>query len=302
MHEDKMRGWFGCEKWKFRINVEETTQDAVRHMAPIRKSNQQPITECGGGDIAPYVFLCGDPARVPKIAASWHDIREVCATREYHILTGKYEGYPMTVGSTGIGGPSTAIVFEEMAKLGAKVFIRIGNSGALSDDISLGDYVITTGAIREDGTSRSYIIPEYPAVAHHAVVQSLINSAERKRYKFHVGVTWSFDGFYVRNLMVTDTGELMSMAHGSYIQNGARSLLADLKNAGVKNCEMEASTILTLASIFGLRAGCICTVSDRVPWRGPSSLSLEENMAGCIDTALDAMREIAEKDLKQSHE
>jgi len=74
------------------------------------------------------------------------------------------------------------------------------------------------------------------------------------------------------------------------------SILLDLKRAGVQNCEMEAATILTLAGLFGLKAGCICTVSDRAPWPGPSaeSLDLETNMAGCIDIATKAMLEIAQ--------
>ncbi|OGG45909.1 MAG: hypothetical protein A3F84_14585 [Candidatus Handelsmanbacteria bacterium RIFCSPLOWO2_12_FULL_64_10] len=163
------------------------------------KRNVQPITRCGEGDIVPHVFLCGDPARVPKIAASWQGVREVCRAREYLVLTGEKEGVPMTAASTGIGGPSTAILLEETAKLGGQVFIRVGNSGALADAVSVGDYVITTGSVRDDGTSRSYVIPEYPAVAHYEVVGALVRAAREAGARFHVGVTWSLDAFYARN-------------------------------------------------------------------------------------------------------
>ncbi len=47
----------------------------------------------------------------------------------------------MTAASTGIGSPSTAIMVEELAKLGTHTFIRIGNSGAIADQVQLGDYV-----------------------------------------------------------------------------------------------------------------------------------------------------------------
>ena len=69
----------------------------------------------------------------------------------------------------------------------------------------------------------------------------------------------------------------------------------DAKRAGALNVEMESSTILTLASLFGLRAGCICTVSDRTPWPGPGqdSLTLDKNMDGMIDVAIDAMKRLA---------
>ena len=119
------------------------------------KENQQPITGCGTGDTAPYVFLCGDPERVPKISAGWEDVSEVCRIREYVIHTGTCRGVRLTAASTGIGGPSSAVVLEELAKLGGQVFIRIGNSGAVADKVALGDYVITTASVRDEGTSKT---------------------------------------------------------------------------------------------------------------------------------------------------
>ena len=73
------------------------------------------------------------------------------------------------------------------------------------------------------------------------------------------------------------------------------AMTQDMKAAGVKNCEMESGTILTLAGLFGLKAGCICTVSNRTPWPGPSaeSLDLDRNMAGCIEIAVRAMLALA---------
>jgi len=259
------------------------------------KRNIQPITKCGEGDITPYVFVCGDPARVPKISASWKNVREVCRVREYLIVKGELDGVPLTAASTGIGGPSTAVVIEESAKLGGRVFIRVGNSGAIADDVSIGDYVITTGAVRDDGTTKSYVAPEYPAVADYEVVAALVKAAKESGANFHVGITWSMDGFYARNKMLADDGNLASMSYQSYSQSWMDSVLLDLKQARVQNCEMEAGTILTLANLFGLKAGCICTVSDRAPWAGPSaeSLDLERNMAGCIDIATRALLEMA---------
>jgi uridine phosphorylase len=265
------------------------------------KRNTQPVTRCGEGDIAPYVFLCGDPARVPKIAASWNGVREVCRVREYLIVTGFRDDVPLTAASTGIGGPSTAVVFEELAKLGAHTFIRVGNSGGLAEDIRIGEYVITTGAVRDDGTSRSYVMPEYPAVAHYEVVSALVHAAANAGVRFHTGITWSLDGFYARNKVLGPDRTLVSMSYRGYAQHGMNALVEDLKRAGVKNCEMESSAVLTLASLFGLRAGCICTVSDLTPWPGPSgeSLDLDRNMAQGIDIALRAMLDLAKKPARE---
>jgi uridine phosphorylase len=140
------------------------------------KKNQQIITGLGDGDVGEFVFLPGDPGRVPKISAGWQDVQEVARTREYVVHTGFRDGVRLTAASTGIGAPSTAIMVEELVKLGAKTLIRIGNSGAVSESVQLGDYVISTGAVRDEGTSKSYVPAEYPAVAHYEVVTALVQA------------------------------------------------------------------------------------------------------------------------------
>jgi uridine phosphorylase len=259
------------------------------------KKNQQPITGLGEGDVAPYVFLCGDPERVPKISSGWAETREVCRVREYVVHTGRCEGSLFTAASTGIGGPSTAVVFEELAKLGAHTLIRIGNSGALADPVNLGDYVITTASVRDEGTSRSYVLPEYPAFAHYEVVSALVEAAAERKHPFHTGVTWSVDAFYARNKMALEGGALGSMSFTGYQQSGMNERVLDMKKAGILNVEMESSTILTLGGLFGLRTGCICTVSDRTPWPGPGQdmISLDKNILGAIEVATQAMRRLA---------
>lgn len=260
------------------------------------KNNQQILTGCGAGDIAPYVFLCGDPERVPKITASWTDVREVCRVREYIIQTGRLNGVEMTAASTGIGGPSTAIVFEELANLGAHTFIRVGNSGALADTVALGEYVITSASVRDEGTSRSYVELAYPAASHYQVTSALASAAAATTHPFHVGITWSVDGFYARNKVFDAQGAVQSMCHGGYQRSGMNALVTDMKQAQVLNVEMESSTILTLASLYGLRAGCICTVSDRTPWPGPGqdAMALDKNIEGAIAIAGQAMLYLAQ--------
>lgn len=265
------------------------------------KKDQQPITGLGAGDIGPVVFLCGDPARVDKIASNWEDLRVVCDVREYRVATGTRDGITLTAASTGIGGPSTAVIVEELAKLGAKILIRIGNSGAIADDVKLGDYVISTGAIRDDGTSKSYVRPDYPAVADYRVVSALVAAAEKHDTDHHTGITWSVDAFYARNKALGGNGGLASMSFAGYEQAGMNEQLTDAKRAGVKNIEMESSTIFTLASLFGLQAGCICTVSDRAPWPGPGQdmIELGRNIDGAIAVAVDAGLALTKKETKE---
>jgi uridine phosphorylase len=256
-------------------------------------SDSQPITGLRPGEIAPHVFLCGDPARVAKIAAGWDDLRSVCDAREYRVVTGRRDGVELTAASTGIGAPSTAILMEELVKLGAHTFLRIGNSGGLAPDLELGDLVITTGAVRDDGTTRAYVTPEYPAVADWRLVAALVDAAERQGGRWRAGLTWSLDAFYMRNAVLADDGSMASMSVGGYWPADGAQRIEELRAARVLNCEMESGVLLTLGQIFGVRAGCICVVSDRTPWPGPAELDLDRNMARCIDVAGDAMLALA---------
>jgi uridine phosphorylase len=265
------------------------------HMA---KKNAQIITGLGEGEVAPYVFLPGDPGRVPRMSAGWDRFEEVCRVREYVVHTGEKDGVRLTAASTGIGAPSTAILVEELAKLGAHTLIRVGNSGAIADHIELGDYIVSTGAVRDDGTTRTYVDPGYPAVAHYEVVGALVEAARAAGARCHTGLSVSTDGFYARNKVTGPDGSLRPMSFGGYEQGWMNAFCADWKRARVLNVEMEASTIFTLAGLFGLRAGAICTVSDRTPWSAPGqdALALDRNIAGAIDIALRAALALAAAD------
>ena len=121
--------------------------------------------KCKSGDIAPYVLLPGDPGRVEVVASFWDQAEKIAQNREYVTYTGTYKGAPISCTSTGIGCPSTAIALEELARIGAKTFIRIGTCGTYQDHIAVGDIAIFDSAMRLDGASHRYAPPEYPAVA-----------------------------------------------------------------------------------------------------------------------------------------
>jgi uridine phosphorylase len=207
--------------------------------------------EVGPEDVAETVLLPGNPERVAKVTATWDDATVVGDHREYRTATGTYEGTPISVTSTGIGSPSAAIAVEELARVGADTFIRVGSCGALREAASVGDLVITRGAVRQEGTSDEYVREDYPAVADHAVVAALVAAAERLDYEYHVGLTCSTDSFYA--------GQGRPGFEG-FEAAGAADLVDRLREANVCNVEMEASAILTLANLYGLRAGAVCTV------------------------------------------
>jgi uridine phosphorylase len=256
-------------------------------------SDGQPITGLRPGDVAEHVFLCGDPARVERIAAGWRGAREMCRVREFRAVTGEHDGLRVSVASTGIGAPSTAVLVEELVKIGARTFLRVGNSGGLAPSLGLGDLVVTTGAVRDDGTSRSYVLPEYPAVADHEIVAALLAAARERGRACHAGITWSLDAFYVRNAVLSPDGSMASMSAGGFWTRSHAERIEAMRAARVLNCEMEAGVLLTLAGLFGVRAGCICVVSDRTPWPGPAAIDLDRNMESCIEVARAAMHRLA---------
>jgi len=188
---------------------------------------------------------------VDKITALWDGHEEVAHHREYRTATGTYEDAPISVTSTGIGSPSAAIAVEELARVGVDTFIRVGSCGAIQPGMDVGDLVITTGAVRQEGTSDEYVREDYPAAADGEVVSALVAAAERLGYDYHTGVTMSADSFYA--------GQGRPGFEG-FEAAGSDELVAELQDANVKNIEMEASAILTIANVYGLRAGAICSV------------------------------------------
>jgi uridine phosphorylase len=221
----------------------------------VGKADTQYHLEVGDDEVADAVLLPGDPERVGKVTDEWDEATVVADHREYRTATGTDDGTPISVTSTGIGSPSAAIAVEELARVGADTLIRVGSCGGIQPETDIGDLVITSGAVRQEGTSTEYVREDYPAVADHAVVAALAAAAERLDYDYHVGLTASTDSFYA--------GQSRDGFEG-FRARGSEDDIEELVAAGVLNFEMEASAILTLANIYGLRAGAVCTVyADR---------------------------------------
>lgn len=214
-------------------------------------TDRQYHLEVTADDVADSVLLPGNPDRLAKITDVWETATEVASHREYRTATGRYQETPISVTSTGIGGPSTGIAVEELARVGAETLIRVGSCGTVRPEIAVGDLVITSGAMRGDGTSEEYIDESYPASADYEVIAALVAAAERLGYEYHVGVTLSTDSFYA--------GQGRPGFEG-YEAPGSDELLETLKSANVANIEMEAATLLTLSNLYDLRAGAVCAV------------------------------------------
>lgn len=197
----------------------------------------QPHIMCGTKDVAKYVLIPGDPRRVETIASFLDESQKVADYRGFVTYTGSKDGIRISVCSTGIGCPSAAIAVEELARIGAETFIRVGTTGALQKNVHMGDLVIAAAAVRADGASRNYVPIEFPAVADFNVTAALLQAARKSQQKIHFGFVLSSDAFYAN------------------YEN-----LRRWSKFGVLSVEMESSVIFTIAALKKLKAGSILAV------------------------------------------
>jgi len=205
------------------------------------------------GDVGRYVLLTGDPGRVPGIASFFENAKHVATNREYTTYTGEINGIKVSATSTGIGCPSAAICIEELARVGADTFIRIGTAGSLQKHVKVGDLVILTATVREDGTSRQYVPLSYPAVADFEIVGALKAAAERLGYRYHLGIGHTKDAFYTEE------------AEGLPLEREIVEEWETWRKANVLCTSMESSVLFTIGSIRGLMVGTVlaCIGSTR---------------------------------------
>ncbi len=212
-------------------------------------NGKAPHLMCTKDDIGEIVFLPGDPGRVKIFGELFDEFNIIASNREYTIGTGYYNGVKMSVCSTGIGAPSTEIAVVELVELGAKCLIRVGGCGVLKKEISCGDLVINTAAIRKGGSSIFYAPIEYPAVASYEVTTALVDAAKANNMKAYCGLAASIGSFFAgqgRPAVGIDFND--------------HDVCEYYKKLNVINMEMECETIMTLGSLFDVYTGSICAV------------------------------------------
>jgi len=239
------------------------------------------------GDVGRYVLLPGDPARCSLIAKHFDNAERIAQNREYTTYTGYLLGEKVSVMSTGIGCPSTAIGVEELAAIGADTFIRVGTSGGMQQYTQVGDLVITSAAVRDEGTTRQYMPLAFPAVADLDVTLALREAAERLGVPYHVGITQSKDSFY---------GELQPerMPVADQLLSRWKAWIA----GGVLCSEMEAAAIFVVSSVLKKRAGGIMLVvgNQELPPLPPEEHARRTDLGPLIRTAIEAMKTLIKKD------
>ena len=219
-------------------------------------------------EVAERVLLPGDPHRALAVAQALLESPAMLNTnRGLWGYTGRAaDGELVTVQATGMGGPSAAIVVEELIDLGASTLVRIGTCGALADGFELGELVAAPHVLAADGASR--------ALGAADLVEAdpgLTGALERTGARPVTAV--SSDLFYDPR---PDEAERW-------------------RAAGAEVVEMEAATVLTVAARRGARAACLLAVTDllvgeRIRMEREAVAELGVALGSAALTALDAVR------------
>lgn len=242
--------------------------------------------KCREGDVGRYVLLPGDPGRCEFIASFFDNPVKIQSNREYTTYTGTLLGEKVSVCSTGIGGPSAVIAMEELTKIGADTFVRVGTCGGIKLDVKSGDVVIATGAIRMEGASREYAPIEFPAVSDYEVQSALVQAAKNLGKPWHAGVVQCKDSFYGQ--------------HDPKRMPVSQELLYKWeawKRLGVLASEMESAALFCCAAALGVRCGsCFHVIWNQE--REAAGLDQEEShdLSAALEVGIEAVRLLIEAD------
>ena len=240
------------------------------------------------GDIGEYVFLPGSPERSEKISTYLDNAVEVGYHREFRSFTGTLDGTRVTVCSTGMGCPSTAIAAEELHELGAHTLIRVGSCASTSPKVCIGDIVIPNGAVRMEGVADHYVPVEFPPVPNMDLVEYLEKACQKLGYHYNIGLTISKASFYTQMAAA-------SKPYGYELENRWNSY----EKGGATSTEMESSTLFVIGESLRIRTATVLVsatnyknYSNDSSKNGPGQWE-----ARAIEVAIEAMRHIIRDDL-----
>jgi DeoD family purine-nucleoside phosphorylase len=187
--------------------------------------------------VSERVLVPGDPGRALRLAQAMLDTPKMLNhNRGLWGYTGAAaDGEPLTIQSTGMGGPSAAIVVEELVELGARRIVRVGTCGALAEDLRVGELLAPDRILARDGTSRAL------GAGDDVSPDPALHAALRERTA-RTGAVVTTDLFYDRRAEVE----------------------AGWREAGAVAVEMEAATVIAAAARLGAAAACVLLVSNVV--------------------------------------
>lgn len=199
----------------------------------------------GNGNIGRYILLPGSDGRAKQIAEKFENVKAKEHSRRHNLYMGELKTANGKIDiasiSSGMGTPSLDIIVNELIRLGAKRFLRVGTAGMLQPHyMKAGDFAIASGAIKDDGATHNYTCPEFPALGSFDFINAGLIAAKKLNYtnRTHVGIVHSKGSLYAREFK---TGPLAAK-NAEYMK-----LIAD---SGAIASEMEAAMLFVLTQIY----------------------------------------------------
>lgn len=235
--------------------------------------------------LAHKVILVGDPGRVSLVASHFTDIEMEVQSREFHSITGKYQGKRITVASTGIGCDNIDIVVNELdalvnidfatrtekAEKTSLEIVRIGTCGGLQEYTPVGTFIVSEKSIGFDGLLNFY-------AGRNEVCDLALEDAFTKHMHWNPQLCAPYvieaDEELTNRIGGDDMVHGITIACGGFYGPQGRQLripLADPdQNAKVEsfeyegmhitNFEMESSALAGLSKLLGHKATTCCMV------------------------------------------
>ncbi len=202
----------------------------------------------------PLLSYEGDPAEM--IAKRLENPVLAGKSGMFLAYSGYYKGAHITAVSGGSGGPEAELALVELMQHSkANTFLRLGGAGGISRKASVGDVVIASGVVREEGLTKDYITAGFPAASSYEVVLALAQGAEDAGASYVIGTARSTDSEHV--------GVGRPSVH-NYFQPRHMHILDECERAGVLYTDRESAAVVTLCNLFGYRGGAVCSVGNNL--------------------------------------
>ena len=228
-------------------------------MADLLKNNFDSVPQMENGkvhhlgidasQIGDGCILTSNLERVEVIKDTFDSAERECFHREYITYTGMIHGVRMSCMSIGNGCMPTEIAVEELRHIGCKRMIKVGSCFAIDPDIKPGTIFIPKGACRCEGATLEYVNIQYPAVTDLDTFFALLQSAKDLDIEVTTGITRTHDALFLES----------PYAHGDVEER-----IRPWQKVGVECVDNECATMLTVASILQLQAGCVYVVTDNL--------------------------------------
>ena len=210
---------------------------------PTREALIEPSMINQPRDVPVHCIICFFNEVIEKITTEYH-AKIIADSRwedgAHHLYELTYKDQRIAFFHPGVGAPLAAGLFEDVIAYGCKKFIACGGCGVLEKGIHVGNLIVVSGAIRDEGVSYHYIAPDREIAAQVSVVNTLSDSLSNRGILHRVGKTWTTDAPF----------------------RETKNKISARKAEGCLTVEMEAAALLAVSQFRQVKFGQILYGGD----------------------------------------